>query len=476
MLATLAALVVVTLVTRALWFGDPVADFDEQLYSLIGWRMTHGDLPYVDEWDRKPFGLFAIYAMAHWLLGPSPIAYQLFAAVSAFAGALFVYRLSRELVDRVSSTVAGALYLMLMAAYGSYSGQSEIFHAPMMLAMLWLVRDWRRPDAERRAIIAMFIGGLALQVKYTVLPQCLFFGVYALYGQWRAGARPARLAALSILFALLGVLPTAVVALLYLRWGHFDAFWFANFVSFFERAPSPFFQRHQWAGVVELAALIGLGLYAALRLNRPANWRTYGLYVGWALAALATAQLPATIYLYYYGALVAPAILVALPLVDCRAKGKFLPAAALLIGLCVILNPPDRYTYSQDERRVEARLSAEIAPFVGTKRDCLYVFDGPTALYRTTGTCRPTRYIYPDHLNNALEKNSLKVDQPTEIARILANRPGVIVTADVPVTFQRKVNLALIRHATERDYRPLITASLQGRSITAWVRRDLAPR
>ncbi|MGZ5879364.1 MAG: glycosyltransferase family 39 protein, partial [Croceibacterium sp.] len=186
-LLSIAVLALVTLATRAVWFGDPVADFDEQIYSLIGWRMTHGDLPFVDVWDRKPFGLFAIFAAAHWLLGPEPIAYQLVACLFAMGGAVLVYALARELVDRASATVAGALYLMLIAAYGSYSGQSEIFHAPMMLAMLWLVRDRNRPDAARRAALAMLVGGVALQVKYTVLPQCLFFGAYALYGEWRAG-------------------------------------------------------------------------------------------------------------------------------------------------------------------------------------------------------------------------------------------------------------------------------------------------
>ncbi len=472
----MVVLALVALATRALWFGDPVADFDEQLYSLIGWRMTHGDLPYVDLWDRKPFGLFAIYAFAHWLFGPGPAAYQIVAGASAIAGAILVYALSLELVDRVSATIAGALYLMLMAAYGSYSGQSEIFHVPLMLAMLWLVRNPARPDAGRRALIAMLVGGLALQVKYTVLPQCLFFGVYALYGRWRAGSSAPELARLAALFAFLGVLPTIAVALLYFWWGGFDAFWFANFVSFFERAPTPFFERRELAGVTELAALVGLGLYAALRLNAPRSWSTYGLYAGWAIAALATVQLPATVYLYYYGALVPPAILLALPLIDCKAPGRFLPAAALLIGLLCILNPLDRYFYSQGERRTEARLSAAIASHVSSQRDCLYVFDGPTALYRTTGTCLPTRFVYPDHLNNALEAHSLEVDQPTEIARILAHRPGVLVTANLPVTFQRRENLALIDEAVRRRYRPLMTSSLQGREVTAWVRRDLAQR
>ncbi len=469
-------LILVTLLTRGFWFGDPVADFDDQLYSFIGWRMTQGDLPYVDAWDRKPFGLFAIFALAHGLFGPEPIAYQAVAAGAAMGGAWLVYLLARDLVDRGTATVAGALYLMLMAAYGSYSGQSEIFHVPLMLWMLWLVRDHGRPDAVRRALVAMAIGGLALQVKYTVLPQCAFFGAYALWGQWRAGAKPARLAALAGAFAALGVLPTALVAGLYALAGHFDAFWFANFVSFFERTPSPFgrFQPAHAVGVMPLAMLVVPGLYAAFRLKAPSDWRTYGLYCAWALSALATVLMPATVYLYYYGALVPVAVLLALPLIDRTAPGKWLPATVLLAGCLYILNFPDRIAHSSTERLTEARLSAAIEPYVGKTRDCLYVFDGPTALYRTTGTCLPTRFVYPDHLNNALERSSLGADQVGELARVLATRPGVIVTADKPMTLQREENLAQIAQATARDYVPLVTAGLHHRQVTAWVRRDLA--
>jgi dolichyl-phosphate-mannose-protein mannosyltransferase len=472
------ALVLVALATRALWFTDPVADFDEQIYSLIGWRMTYGDLPFVQVWDRKPFGLFAIFALAHWLFGPDPLAYQIFGFLSALVGALLVYVLAKPLADRLSATIAGALYLMLIAAYGSYSGQSEIFHTPMMLGMLWLVRDPRRPDAAMRATGAMLLGGLALQVKYTVLPQCLFFGAYALFGEWRAGAPAIRLARRAVVFALLGVLPTALVALLYLGTGHFDQFWFANFVSFFDRTPASGgrLRSDLMVAILPLALLIGLGLYAALRLNPPRDWRLYGLFAGWALAAVGTILLPATVYLYYYGALVPAAVLMAVPLIDIRAPARFIPAAALLFGAWYITDMPDRYVHSQNERRTEARLSADIMPYVGAKRDCLYVFDGPAVLYRTTGTCLPTRYLYPDHLNNGLEIHSLEVDQPTEIARILANRPGVIVTADRPMTVQRPENLDLIRDATQAGYVPLTTASLHHREVTAWVRRDLAHR
>jgi hypothetical protein len=292
-----AVLALVVVATRAVWFGDAAADFDEQLYSFIGWRMTQGDLPYVDVWDRKPFGLFAIFAFAHWLFGPGAIAYQVLGCITAFIGALFVYSLARTLVDRATATAAGALYAILLAIYGSFSGQSEEFHTPVMLAMLWLVRDRRRSDAARRATLAMILGGLAMQIKYTVLPQCLFIGAYALYGEWRAGAGLPRLAARAARFAFLGVLPTLAVGLLYYARGHFDAFWFANFVSFFERLPANAgrLRADLFVAILPLALLFVLGLYAAFRLNPPRDWKIYGLFAGWSLAALATVLMPGTV-------------------------------------------------------------------------------------------------------------------------------------------------------------------------------------
>jgi len=373
------------------------------------------------------------------------------------------------------ATVAGALYAILLAVYGSFSGQSEEFHTPIMLAMLWLVRDWRRPDAARRATFAMLLGGLALQIKYTVLPQCMFFGAYALYGEWRSGAHWLRLTTRAALFTMLGVAPTVLVALLYAWWGHFDEFWFANFVSFFERLPAPDgrLRPDLFVAILPLALVLLLGLYAAFRLNPPRDWRIYGLFAGWGLSALATVLLPSTVYLYYYAAMAAPAALLALPLIDVKSPGKFLPAVLLLLGAVYLFNFPARYAYAHAERRAEARLSDAIAPYVGEKRDCLYVFDGPTALYRTTGTCLPSRFVYPDHLNNELEIHALGIDQTAEVARILHNKPGVIVTAAPAVTLQTQPNQALIKKATQSEYRPLITATVQHRQVTAWVRRNL---
>lgn len=429
-LAAAAFLLLILLATRAIWWGDPVADHDEQLYAFIGWRMTFGELPYIDWWDRKPFGLFALYGLAHALPLPQPLGYQLLAACFAMAGGWLTYILARDMLDRFGAAIAGALYLALMAAYASYSGQSEVLFGPLTLGMAWLLRDPHHPHFARRMLWAMLLGGLALQLKYTVLPQCLFFGMWALWHRWRAGARPARLARETLACALLGVLPTMLVALFYALNGAFDAFAFANFLSFFAREAAP---QGRWTdshviGVLPLVILIGGGLLASRR--RSPFWLL------WAAATLAGVLLPGTVYLYYYAAMAAPAVMVAVPLLDRTGPAKSLPAMVLLLASLWILALPQRYQESLAEREATARLAAAIAPHVNGTGTCLLVFDGPTALYRLSGGCAPSRLVYPDHLNNALESGALRMVQEGEVARILASHPGAIVTADRALTVQ----------------------------------------
>lgn len=466
---TLVALVV--LATRAIWFGNPVADFDEQLYSFIGWRMQFGELPFTDWWDRKPFGLFAIFGAIHALFGPSALAYQLAATAVTMVSALQTFRLARLLVDRVAATIAAALMAMLLAAYASYSGQSEVFFTPLMLGMAMLLVDPAHPNFTRRAMWAMLLGGLALQVKYTVIVQCMFFGGWALWVEWRGGRSLPQLTAIAAGFALLGLLPTLLVAAFYAAVGQFDAFWFANFLSFFERAAAP---QGRWApshlvGVAPVAVLAAGGIYAAFRMARPERFGIWAFFAGWALSALLTVLLPGTVYLYYYAAMAAPVVLLATPLFDSRGPAKAWIGVSLAAVMLALLNLPARYAQSQDEHAATDALVAAIAPHVDAGQ-CLWIWDGPTALYRLTDSCVPTQFVYPDHLNNALETGALGVDQVEEITRILAMEPGAIVTADQGMTIRNPEATSLVFKALTADYSESVTVSMHGRNVTAWVR------
>ena len=472
---TLVLLVIVAtaLVVRLPWFGFPIAGYDEQLYSLIGQAMNQGALPFVDVWDRKPIGLFALFATAHAVGGPQPEAYQALALLFTVAGGWLTAVLALPLVDRVTAAGAGMLYVLLMSVYGSASGQSEVFHVPLMLLMAVLVRDPAHPNAIRRAHIAMLIGGLALQVKYTVAPQCAMFGLWALWGQFVRGASKARLIALCAAFLALGLLPTAIVALYYAVAGYWDAFLFANFLSFFDRAPSGAGRSHTdlLLGLVPLALLAGGGLYAAVRMTPPRDRPHYAFIALWFVACLATAFLPGTVYRYYFAALVPASVLLALPLLDRSGPARWGPLVLVIAGAFALVAPLSLLGELRERAAIYDRFAATVAQSSADSDACIFVFDGPSSLYRLAGSCLPSRFVYPDHLNNALERHALGVSQLSEVARILATRPPVIVTADTPLTPQNEEAKALVLEHIDRDYRELADIEIGDRTIRAWERR-----
>ena len=117
------------------FLGDHNADIDEQLYALIGSQLWHGQLPFVDLWDRKPFGLFLLFGLADASGLPAPWSYQLFATIFIVLGALLLRRLALLLVDTTTAGVLAVLYIVLMTIYGSHSAQTEIYHVLAMLGM-----------------------------------------------------------------------------------------------------------------------------------------------------------------------------------------------------------------------------------------------------------------------------------------------------------------------------------------------------
>jgi hypothetical protein len=85
---------------RAFTFGSPTIQIDEQFYLLVGDRMLHGALPFVDIWDRKPMGLFLLFAAIRLLGGEGIVQYQLVALLSVVATSVVIWRTARMIASR----------------------------------------------------------------------------------------------------------------------------------------------------------------------------------------------------------------------------------------------------------------------------------------------------------------------------------------------------------------------------------------
>ncbi|HEY6916837.1 MAG TPA: hypothetical protein VI381_04280, partial [Allosphingosinicella sp.] len=174
MLLTLAFLL------RAPHFGNPVIDIDEQFYLLVGDRMWGGDLPFVDHWDRKPFGLFLIYAATRLLGGEGIVQYQLVAAFFAAGTALLIALTAARFAPLAGAVMAGICYLLWLLLFGGEGGQSPVFYnLPVAGAGALALSAVTRPHFDRKAFLqgclATFLAGIALQIKYTVIFEGAFF-------------------------------------------------------------------------------------------------------------------------------------------------------------------------------------------------------------------------------------------------------------------------------------------------------------
>lgn len=462
-MAALAALLLVTLAARAQTFGNPLLGFDEQYYLLVGDRMLHGALPFIDLFDRKPVGLFLIYAGARLLGGEGTLQYQLVVAVFALATALLIWRFARSIAGRAGALAAGCAYLLWLSFLGGEGGQAPVFYnLPMVAAAMLSARLVERGKASAGSgVMPMLLVGLAMQVKYTALFEGVFLGCALLWAAWHERPSIARLAGCATLWIAAALAPTLLAFLFYAARGEAQAFLFANFLSMFGKLPDPL--AVSAVGLIKILAILSplLACAAFPPASGDATVTARRRFVRlWLLAALAgmlvMGSFPST---HYALPALVPATIAAAPRLDQIARSRAAlwgALLAMLIGVQVLLRVQQRShgTYADAKR-----LAAAANP---GRRGCLYVYDGYPALYRLTHSCLPTRFAFPGHLDTANEASSdgLGVDPTTEVRRIMASRPAVVVLEDPPFERVNRATYAIVRGEIARHYRQTFDLAL----------------
>jgi hypothetical protein len=468
-----ALLLLVALAVRCVDFGNPVIHVDEQYYLLVGDRLLHGALPYVDIWDRKPIGLFAIFAAIRLLPGDGVLAYQLVATLFAAATAWLVQRGARRLgVTHLAAFVAGAAYLIWLPLLSGRGGQSPVFYDLFVTAAA--VLTLRLPSLASRGAVraivlngaaACFLAGLAIQTKYTPAIEGAFFGLAHLWYLRRAGAAGPAVAGAALLWVALGVAPTALVVAIYRAHGPaaFHAFWFANFESIFQRAHYAY-----PPGLIARRLLGTNALLLALTVCAALAWRgrdeVRRLAFGWLAAAIGGYLVLGTFFDHYALPLVAPLTLLAAPTFSRHNRAIVVTLGiglALLVVRTVIRNSDAAGAY-QLAHVVEANSGGE----------CPYVFTGDSITYLLAHACLPTAYAFPSTLAYAPEQGATGIDEAGEVRRILGRRPPVIVRGSEPLAAWNEASRALVDAALARDYRPVFSTARDDYRLIVYLRRD----
>lgn len=418
-------LLLVALLARAQTFGNPVIEFDEQYYRLIGERMLDGALPYVDIWDRKPIGLFLVYAFAALLGGAHALSYQLLATLCAGLTGWTIFALARQLgAGARGGLIAAILYILWLNLLQGEGGQAPVFYMLPMCGAALLVLKLAQ-DAQRLALpgtLAMLLVGLSIQIKYTVVLEGGWFGFMLLCIAWRSGVGLGQLIGLALLWIAAALLPTALAWGYYAGIGQGEAWLFANFTSIFLRAPMPMDDLlGELAGGIATTLLLFIAAFLGWRRRGPVRvWLGPVFIAGWLVIALLALVAVRSFSPHYWIPAVVPLVLLAAPALD---QLKRLAIGLVILAALVGQGLVGFYIYSKGDARTLAHMTAAIGPVP----NCLYVFDGFPALYQATGSCLPSAYLFPSLLNGVMEERAIGVDPVVEVQRIMDARPDAVV-------------------------------------------------
>lgn len=422
-------LLIIALVLRAASFGDPNVHIDEAFYLLVGQAMHHGAVPYVDIWDRKPLGLFAIYwAIAG--ISANVLAYQLIAALTAAATALVLAHIVRRWTGGLAPLMAGTAYLFYMHPLLGMGGQSPVFYNLLIAgAALLIMSGWAGTDAaqfRRHYLAAMALCGLALTIKQTTLFEGVCFGLAGAFWLHRSGqplGKTARDATAAVATALL---PTALIGAWYAAHGWWPQWFNAMVTSNFRRSGlgEPAVLHNITAVAALLAVYVGVAAYGWAAQRHAPGFKPYRMFVlGWMAAALAGFLAVPNFFDHYALPLLVPLTVLASLAYARPILGPVLLGVTALIA--VILGRPFDFAHQRASAASFAEMAQVIERYRGQRS--LLLLSGPVLLYPATHSPPPTALVFPGHLTNSVEVGVSYLNTRTELQRIAAARPSVIV-------------------------------------------------
>ena len=137
---------------------------DAMLFTYIGEQWTHGSIPYLDIWDNKPPGIFALVAAVFSLFPRSFIALSIVEGAFIMGCILSVYALMRELrAPWASASLATACVAVMsnLLFYNERGLLTEIYTLfPMSMSMLFFIKGIKKLDISWM-MVAGISSGLA---------------------------------------------------------------------------------------------------------------------------------------------------------------------------------------------------------------------------------------------------------------------------------------------------------------------------
>lgn len=469
--ASLAACLLLALALRVHVFGDPNYRMDESFYLLVGEQLNKGVQLYTGIWDRKPPGLYLIYALAARATN-AVLAYQVLAWLSAGLTAWILTKIVAPFAQGKAAMLCAFWYLVSLNLLDGGGGQSPVFYnLPMALAGLLITRTAldRGGFPPSRLIAAMFVAGLALTIKQTAAFEGCALGLYILWERFKDGQKPVDVIVWTGTLALSGAAPLLLAVIWYWNAGALEIFLWAMFGSNGARWDQFVDPAVSTRLVNMLVVVAPPAMFASwsfiLGRSSPAFQRYRTLIAVWLIAALGSALVVPTHYYHYLLPALVPLGVAMAYAIERRSIAKLLVSG--LIAACVF-NGPDLSTEAATMHRGQVdQLVALIRKSDPHPR--LLVFQGPIALYKALDADPMGPLVFPPHLYTASEHNVSHLETLDALSRVLAQKPTTVVTLAEQVRESNWDTIALVDKYVTKHCRRVGTGKVSEEGTTVRV-------
>ncbi len=427
---------------------------DSGVFLYVGWRMLHGDIPYLDVWDHKPPIIFLINAFGLLIGGGSIWGVWLVELLLLFFAALLGFALIKRYLGSLPAVFSLALWMLSLAFIINGGNLTTEYTLILQFAMLWLA-----VEAEEKGYFfwrGYLIGALAATAfltKQNAIGIPLAILLYLIISRVRAR----RLKALvrTLLVILLGGLTVIMLVLaFFVLSGSFETFWDAAFAYNFIYVSTNAAEHFEGSiNGLRLLSSTGLAQFALIGWSAGLTLFLFKKNLPYDVVAplkIALLVLPIELlligmsgkaYKHYYMALLPIfSIFAGLAFWFLLARISDLPAgkkAAVFLttaAIILLLFAPavDYYHLVKTYKNPSDVLISERIQEITGENDSVLIYGAESATNFTARRRSPTRFVYQYPLYTEGYADQQKIEE--FLGDVIANEPRLIIDSRNPLT------------------------------------------
>lgn len=147
----------------------PLTYRDSGVFLYTGWRILHGEVPYIQVWDHKPPVIFLINALGVLLSNNSRWGIWIIELVCNSISAFIGFKIIKKAFGSLPAMIGMTIYFINIFFVFSGGNLTEEYSLPLQFGAMWLILNEKKEKAFWRWLLIGLLGGFAFLTKQSTV-------------------------------------------------------------------------------------------------------------------------------------------------------------------------------------------------------------------------------------------------------------------------------------------------------------------